>query len=272
LGAIDSLNFDVEAVPDLCRLAARKDQKIKQWAKNENLKIVACYPRAITWLFHVAGTGLNKTNVEFLNMRIDSPEKIIESLTACESQSPVQKKIQLEKTQDWVPWFPVIDYDRCVNCKQCMNFCLFGVYALSPDDKVHVKNPANCKTNCPACARLCPQKAIIFPKYNDSPINGGEIGESVPGDDTINADLSRLINGNIHDLIRSRSKPDRTEQSDMASNISQLKQKLDIPTEVLASLSPENITQLNEKSKRDCPNSEFCQNDCENETEDNPRE
>src|SRR5690349_15887991 len=28
----------------------------------------------------------------------------------------------------WKPWFPVIDYDRCTNCMQCLSFCLFGVY------------------------------------------------------------------------------------------------------------------------------------------------
>jgi ferredoxin len=41
------------------------------------------------------------------------------------------------------------------------------------DDRVRVMNPANCKNNCPACARNCPSEAIIFPKYGRSPINGG---------------------------------------------------------------------------------------------------
>ncbi|MEM9803556.1 MAG: hypothetical protein AAGA20_24785, partial [Planctomycetota bacterium] len=29
----------------------------------------------------------------------------------------------------WTPWFPVIDYDRCTNCMQCLSFCLFDVYS-----------------------------------------------------------------------------------------------------------------------------------------------
>jgi hypothetical protein len=27
-----------------------------------------------------------------------------------------------------VPGFPVIDYDKCTNCMQCLSFCLFGVW------------------------------------------------------------------------------------------------------------------------------------------------
>jgi hypothetical protein len=61
-------------------------------------------------------------------------------------------------------WFPVIDYSRCTTCRKCVDFCLFGVYALS-DGAVVVGNPDNCKNGCPACARTCPQRAIIFPHY-----------------------------------------------------------------------------------------------------------
>jgi ferredoxin len=42
------------------------------------------------------------------------------------------------------------------------------------NDRVTVTHPQHCKNNCPACARQCPTSAIIFPKYERSPINGGE--------------------------------------------------------------------------------------------------
>ena len=65
----------------------------------------------------------------------------------------------------WKPWFPVIDYSRCTNCMQCLSFCLFDVYGVSADSKIQVQNQSNCKTECPACSRVCPEVAIMFPKY-----------------------------------------------------------------------------------------------------------
>ena len=72
----------------------------------------------------------------------------------------------------WKPWFPVIDYSRCTNCMQCLSFCLFDVYGVSTAGKIQVQNNDNCKTNCPACSRVCPEVAIMFPKYTAAPING----------------------------------------------------------------------------------------------------
>jgi hypothetical protein len=57
---------------------------------------------------------------------------------------------------------------------------------------------------------LCPQSAIIFPKYSDSPINGDEVDELKPAfggpDEKMKADLASLLGGNVYDVIRQRSK------------------------------------------------------------------
>ena len=88
---------------------------------------------------------------------------------------PSVHETQLAATPGWKPWFPVIDYSRCTNCMQCLSFCLFDVYGVSADQKIQVQNQSNCKTECPACSRVCPEVAIMFPKYRHSPINGEEI-------------------------------------------------------------------------------------------------
>ena len=69
-------------------------------------------------------------------------------------------------------WYPVVDGSRCANCKQCLQFCLFGVYELDEGGKVFVRNPDNCKPGCPACSRICPRGAIMFPLHEDAAIAG----------------------------------------------------------------------------------------------------
>jgi len=78
----------------------------------------------------------------------------------------------------WIPWYPVLDRQVCVDCGKCFDFCLFGVYSQD-DGVVTVRNPRNCKNNCPACARVCPVNAVIFPKFGRAPINGG-MGSATP--------------------------------------------------------------------------------------------
>jgi len=74
-------------------------------------------------------------------------------------------------------WYPVVDYSRCRGCLQCLNFCLFGVYGLDGKGKLSVDYPDACRDGCPACARLCPTGAIIFPMCSDPLIAG-----AIPGD------------------------------------------------------------------------------------------
>jgi NAD-dependent dihydropyrimidine dehydrogenase PreA subunit len=69
-------------------------------------------------------------------------------------------------------WYPVVDYSRCRRCLQCLNFCLFGVYGLDKDGTLRVAHPDACRDGCPACARLCPTGAIIFPMCPDPLIAG----------------------------------------------------------------------------------------------------
>jgi NAD-dependent dihydropyrimidine dehydrogenase PreA subunit len=69
-------------------------------------------------------------------------------------------------------WYPVIDYARCTNCMECLDFCLFGVYGVDRVETILVEQPDNCRKGCPACSRVCPENAIIFPQHKTPAIAG----------------------------------------------------------------------------------------------------
>ncbi len=73
-------------------------------------------------------------------------------------------------------WYPVIDYSRCTNCMECIDFCLFGVYGVDKIDTILVEQPDNCRKGCPACSRVCPENAIIFPQHKTPAIAGAPVG------------------------------------------------------------------------------------------------
>lgn len=69
-------------------------------------------------------------------------------------------------------WYPVIDFGRCTNCMECIDFCLFGVYGVDGAETILVEQPDNCRKGCPACSRVCPENAIIFPQHKTPAIAG----------------------------------------------------------------------------------------------------
>ena len=109
-------------------------------------------PRAIRALLAYAGISLDAVDLHWVTDTAEAP--------AVTGAPPRQ------------PWYPVIDRERCVNCGQCRQYCLFGVYTTRATGTVEVAQPLRCKPGCPACARLCPRQAIIFPFCPDPPING----------------------------------------------------------------------------------------------------
>jgi len=146
----------------------------------------------------------------------------------------------------WKPWFPVIDYDRCTNCMQCLSFCLFDVYGVDGEQKISVQKQDNCKTDCPACSRVCPEAAILFPKYKAGPINGDVVREEDLQRESMKVDISALLGGDIYGSLRDRSKQARerfsTERDESKALLERkrclkkLQKTLDIPDEVLMTL------------------------------------
>ena len=69
LRALTDRGDDFDAVADLCEMSARKDPALKEFAACGQLTLVACYPRALRWLFSAAGAPLDESTVRVLNMR-----------------------------------------------------------------------------------------------------------------------------------------------------------------------------------------------------------
>ncbi len=88
-------------------------------------------------------------------------------------------------------WYPVIDYSRCTNCMECIDFCLFGVYGVDSAERILVENQDNCKRGCPACSRVCPEHAIMFPDYKTPAIAGAPVGNVA----ALKIDLTKLFGG-----------------------------------------------------------------------------
>jgi Pyruvate/2-oxoacid:ferredoxin oxidoreductase delta subunit len=165
----------------------------------------------------------------------------------------VRGESSARKPGGWKPWFPVIDYGRCTNCMQCLSFCLFDVYGASPEGKIQVQKENNCKTDCPACSRVCPEVAILFPKYRFGPINGDVISQDDLRRESMKVDISALLGGDIYQALRDRSAHAKSRFSKERDEDRALKERnrcleklkamaSDIPAEVLASLpSPDQI-------------------------------
>lgn len=64
-------DVEFEAVADLCELSARRDPLLKQLSEGGGLKIAACFPRAVKWLFAAAGAPLDPALTEVVNLRTE---------------------------------------------------------------------------------------------------------------------------------------------------------------------------------------------------------
>ena len=155
---------------------------------------------------------------------------------------------QTARHGEWKPWFPVIDYDRCTNCMQCLSFCLFDVYGVDEEQEIQVQNNDNCKTNCPACSRVCPEAAIMFPKYKSGPINGDVVSDGDLNREKMKIDISALLGGDVYQMLRDRSMRAQSRFSKERDSGKALGERtkcltklaaeadIDIPLEVLQSL------------------------------------
>jgi hypothetical protein len=69
-----------EAVADLCEMSARKDPTLARLAACGPVKIAACFPRAVKWLFAAANAPLSNESTEVINLRTLNAEDACSAL------------------------------------------------------------------------------------------------------------------------------------------------------------------------------------------------
>jgi len=73
--------------------------------------------------------------------------------------------------RDKIPWAPKIDYDKCITCGKCVDYCHNHVFDFENKDgekKTVVKNPNACVVFCRGCEDICPVGAISHPSEEET--------------------------------------------------------------------------------------------------------
>ena len=88
LESLSESGVDFDAVPDLCEMSARKDARLKRIAEESSVTILACYPRAVRWLFSAAGAKLDSNRARILNMREEPADTIVREILPASEDGP----------------------------------------------------------------------------------------------------------------------------------------------------------------------------------------
>lgn len=159
----------VSLVPELYHVPDESPlwEELRQWPGAVRY-VTHLHARAVAELLRQHGVGAAGLAVVSLRDH-EGAEAVAEAVGRGSETAPAQ----LTDPEVRERWYPVLDLSRCVACGHCHEFCLFGVYERDEAGQVRVARPDQCKTGCPACSRVCPEGAIIFPRYErDAAISG----------------------------------------------------------------------------------------------------
>jgi Pyruvate/2-oxoacid:ferredoxin oxidoreductase delta subunit len=178
-------HLDCLVVPPLYHLAeSSKLWKALADCVEQAVWLGRLHPRPIRWLLHRHQITVAESQILDLRPFADADSAIsavMQIAAGADDSAGRHSKTRLERLRAPTRprWYPVIDATRCINCQHCLQFCLFGVYELDAGGKVEVRQPDQCKPGCPACARICPQSAIMFPLYEKDVAIAGAPGKLV---------------------------------------------------------------------------------------------
>jgi len=199
-------NYPFVQFSDLCGCSATSQHAVREaFSASNDALMIACYPRAVKLLLQHSGIDHQSLNISYLNARETETENILSGVDEfMAGEAKTGENIFLQSDPEWPAWYPVIDYGRCTACGQCADFCLFGVYEKQ-QDKVVVVHPHGCKNNCPACGRICPQTAIVFPKYEKpGAIAGYDVIDEIAEQQRQNEDINSILGSNIYQALEMR--------------------------------------------------------------------
>ena len=229
----------ITIIDDLCHWAIRERQRLQAITTGKNIVLIgSCSARAMLNTFGYAGVDIKNEHINmFINYRLESEADVIAKINKIITENgPVTavNKFTLDYKPANMAWYPVIDPELCTQCRKCENFCLFGVYKFV-NSKVIVDKPTKCKPYCPACARICPHSAVIFPKHETPEINGLTISQQSGSDKSNNISLS---GPGLMNMLRNRNS--MTEKA----------AELGIPKQVIDDLSPEELKNIVNKKQQ----------------------
>ena len=205
--SLQNAPVNCSTITDLCGISAlRKDLVAEIMQPGTDYMVIGCYKRTMDLLFSQGVDELQMPGIsEHINLIERSADEAAEKIAIfCNGQKGPAEHRQITEDSGWPSWYPVIDHTRCTHCGQCADFCLFGVFEKS-GDQVKVVHPRGCKNNCPACARICPSAAIIFPKY----LHGGAIGGSDEIDEKAEQqrqarDIENILGEDLYEALERR--------------------------------------------------------------------
>ena len=58
-------------------------------------------------------------------------------------------------------WYPVVDYEKCIECGACVDMCPNDVYETGTS-RPNVIHPEGCIKGCRGCGANCPTEAITY--------------------------------------------------------------------------------------------------------------
>jgi hypothetical protein len=97
LNGLSDAGVEFDAVPDLCEMAAHQQDELRTLATGAPLRIAACYPRAVKWLFASANAPLADEGVRIWNMRVEQPVTVVDGLLGREAGGSEDPPLRTEE-------------------------------------------------------------------------------------------------------------------------------------------------------------------------------